>query len=286
MYTWIEYNLTGMTMIVSGIGMLVVYGKLGDRSPWVKAHGFSFGILIFNVLLLDGYSNTDQQLVAFIEQEWLRFVFIGGIALGLASIAIRAAEIIYRSYQFVANWNQRRVEMRQYAESQTRRRLEEEEIRENVRREHEARRPEMEREAAAKWERQREANAKAAADAVRRENARRECLLVYHRYAGKVSDSLSWERFSDYLNRFMGDSVSPEVVETCGKEMRNMILSFFETKPAREKSAYQSLTDLVADYQARRSEIEQLPIDEIDRAAQLAHLAREESRAIRMFNSK
>jgi hypothetical protein len=146
--------------------------------------------------------------------------------------------------------------------------------------------PELERRAAEQWERQREANAKAAADAVRRENARRECLLVYHRYAGKVSDSLSWERFSDYVNRFMGDSVSPEAVETCGKDMRDMILSFFETPSTREKSAYKSLTDLVADYQARREEIERLPIDEIDRAAQLAHLAREESRAIRKFHSK
>ena len=84
----------------------------------------------------------------------------------------------------------------------------------------------------------------------------------------------------------MGDSVSPEVVETCGKDMRDMILSFLETPSTREKSAFKSLTDLVADYQARREEIERLPLDEIDRAAQLAHLAREESRAIRKFNSK
>jgi hypothetical protein len=107
-----------------------------------------------------------------------------------------------------------------------------------------------------------------------------------HRHAAKISESLSWERFSDYMNRFMSDSASVDAVKKCGKDMQEMILSFFETKPTREKSTYASLTDLVADYHARRSEIERLPIDEIDRAAQLAHLAREESRAIRKFNSK
>jgi hypothetical protein len=143
MYTWIEYNLTGMTMIVSGIGMLVVYGKLGERSMWVKAHGISLGLFIGIVLLLDGYANSEQQFIAFVEQEWLRLLFVGGIALGLASIAIRAVEIIYRTYQYLVNWNQRQMEMRQYAESQARHRLEQKRISESVRREHEAKRPEL-----------------------------------------------------------------------------------------------------------------------------------------------
>ena len=123
------------------------------------------------------------------------------------------------------------------------------------------------------------------ADADRREEARKSCLLLYHRHHSDIVESLPWDRFNEYLTRFMNDQLDAAIVEKRGQELRDMILSFFGTSSHSRSGSQSTLVEISKEFERRRSEVQQMPCDETAREAQLAHLAIEEARAIRKFHS-
>lgn len=134
-------------------------------------------------------------------------------------------------------------------------------------------------------EKQRNENEFRKADADRREEARKDCLLLYHRHHTDIAESLPWDRFNEYMTRFMNDQVDAAAVEKRGQELRDMISSFFGSSPFNRSAPQSSLAEISKEFERRRSEVQLMPCDETAREAQLAHLAIEEARAIRKFHS-
>lgn len=126
----------------------------------------------------------------------------------------------------------------------------------------------------------------AAANQLRRDDARKDCLLTYHRYAREVADALSWEQFNEYLATYMNDNLSPDTVDMRGQDLRETILSFAGIHPVKNGDSMGSLTEIAATFEKRREEVRHLSSNETTREAILANLAMEEARAIRKFQSR
>lgn len=104
----------------------------------------------------------------------------------------------------------------------------------------------------------------------RRDDARASALLSYTFYAAKLGGRFSRADFDLYLANYMGDSLSPAVVEQRGRDL----LAIFERHladvqpPQRE----QTIEGLTAWYEATKGRIEQSSMDDRTKRTQLAEL--------------
>lgn len=104
----------------------------------------------------------------------------------------------------------------------------------------------------------------------RRADSRTACEVLFLQYVHLLANRLTKETFQDFMTRHMGDEHSPEYVEGRGRELQDLILHHaFEIKPIEESSSLESLSNW---YQETKRVIENLPIEERYKQAQLAHL--------------
>ena len=113
-----------------------------------------------------------------------------------------------------------------------------------------------------------------------REEARLRCELLYERHARQLSGSFPRERFVQFVERYMGEGTSPDLVEQRELLLKEMILDSLGTATAPK---FATMTELAAFFEARRQEIENLPHDEEIKDTYRTQLNRQEDEALRKF---
>ncbi len=114
----------------------------------------------------------------------------------------------------------------------------------------------------------------------RREEARLRSDLLYERNARLLAGSFSRERFEQFMNRYLGNDTSPDLVEKREQLLREMIMDSLGTTPAPK---FASMTDLAAFFAARRQEISDLPHADDVKDAYIVQLNKQEDEALRRF---
>ena len=82
----------------------------------------------------------------------------------------------------------------------------------------------------------------------RREEARLRSELLYDRHARQLAASFPHERFEQFVERYMGEGTSPELVEQREELLKEMIIDTLGTATAPK---FASMTDLAASFAAR-----------------------------------
>ena len=120
---------------------------------------------------------------------------------------------------------------------------------------------------------QAENNARIQADSQRRrEDARAAALLSYSFYSAKLGGRFSRKMFDQYVETYMGDKYSPDIVERRGNEL----LAIFErhladVQPPPRSTTIESLTRW---YERIKGQITAMPIDPEAKEVRLADLER------------
>ena len=104
--------------------------------------------------------------------------------------------------------------------------------------------------------------------------------LLYERNARLLAGSFSRERFEQFMNRYLGNDTSPDLVEKREQLLREMIMDSLGTTPAPK---FASMTDLAAFFAARRHEISALPHADDVKDAYIVQLNKQEDEALRRF---
>lgn len=179
----------------------------------------------------------------------------------------------------------RLISLSRAASKTERQRLHDQQVAEQRRREQLARELELMRAAPERERHQREAEALAGVERERvesanrrREEAQLRCELIYERHARQLTGSFPRDRFEQFVERFMGEPVPPELVEQREQLLKEMIVDSLGTNPAPK---FSSMTELAAFFAARRKEIEELPHDEDAKDAYRIQLNKQEDEALR-----
>ena len=202
-----------VVLILVGVG-----GRLSD--PIRRRWGVGLGVVAF--LAYGGYAwdvllpSTAQALLGIT----LRSLAAGGLATGLAWLALPPVDFLYRHAVLLPA-----EKCRAGAEAAARRRAERARLREQEearrRREEEYARSAPERERA---QREAEAAAPQRAEAQRRrEEARIACEVLYALHAPDIGQRLTKETFDDFVKRRLGDDRTPEYVEERARQLREII---------------------------------------------------------------
>ena len=142
----------------------------------------------------------------------------------------------------------------------------------------EAARPERDRLELERAERERVEANRQQIDSERRENARQQLLLCYHQHSPCVQDSISWERYNEYVAKYLSNDVPTDQVEENAERMIGTIESFFE--PAEQPQKYRSVEAIRGQFQEEREEVMSAGYDEQRTASMLADIAIREDQAL------
>jgi len=144
----------------------------------------------------------------------------------------------------------------------------------------EALREQAERNEQANREASRRAN-----DSRRREDARMRCFMLHDRHSAALADRFPRERLREYLDRYLADATSPEIVEERGRALIALIEEWVAQDEARKEMTFQSLEELAGFFQKQRDELARLSYDEEIRESLMTNINVQEEHAIRRFLS-
>lgn len=279
MFVQLSLSLSGISLLIAaGIGCYA--GNYARRSSVLaRDKGIPLGIVLTILLALDGWQASDQDLTSFLGSEFLTLTAFAFIFVGIASIGLIAIEGFFHTF-ISSPW--RRIRQVRSASRQDRER----ELRRQQARElemlreaqWEAARPERERLAREEAKRVEESDERKLIDAERRQSARQKLLLCYHQHSPHVQDSVSWERFQEYIVHYLADSLTADQVEANAERMIETITGFFEESVAAQ--VYRSVTDISRQYDIERKEIMDAGYSDDKTAAMLADVNFREDQAL------
>ena len=93
----------------------------------------------------------------------------------------------------------------------------------------------------------------------RREDARAECDALYALAAPEIGTRFSKQEFSEFVSKYMTDSVLPEVVEERCEQLKGIIRHHWE----RIEPPRQSLKELSEWFEQRMKELESVPDEKL-----------------------
>lgn len=85
------------------------------------------------------------------------------------------------------------------------------------------------------------------------ERARFRCQLVYDRLAHRIKDRFSQEKLEAYFEKYMNDSLTPELIESRGRELESLLNSLAGHEDEEKPTAPSKIQ---AFFQKQRDEIE------------------------------
>lgn len=279
MYDELVQNLNGAPLLVAAIACHIA----GARSRTVSKLAakqtplLAFGLLA--LLIAIGIGERNVSMGEFLRVELVHLVLFGFVIFGLVSVVLRIwvpvynATIVEPNRRQEAAQNQRKLEKERKRQDKLRKKRE---IERN--RQWEADRPERERREKEMRAKKKAEEAQLAKDAERREQARTKTLLVFHRHAGDIAESFSWERFCEYTDKYMNDSLPAHRVEENAEQLLEMISSFYESEPAAEPK--KSRSEIHAQFERERQDILRCNYSEEETEALLAKIAFRERQAI------
>ena len=105
----------------------------------------------------------------------------------------------------------------------------------------------------------------------RREESRSQCELLYGEHECDIRDRFSRAALEAYMEKYMGDSESPEIVERRATELKALIEKHRASVGVAEKKPG-SIDELAKWFIDEKARIEALPLEETMRATHVAHL--------------
>ncbi len=93
----------------------------------------------------------------------------------------------------------------------------------------------------------------------RREDARANALLRFSYYAAKLGDRFSRAMFDEFVEHFMSDALSPEIVERRGQELLAILqLHLADVAPPPAADSFEAIA---AWHESQSVQLEALPLD-------------------------
>lgn len=284
------------TWIIALVAMVsMLFGQeLRFESPMARRYCVPLGLTMLVLIIVEGSNSSGLRLEHFLGQEFFRLFWLSIALINFTAAFFREVEpfIVYARQQ----QKERKAE---------RKRLKEEAKRERERKlanqRHEEARPANEalarkRQQLADENRAKEAaiaREKAAAEAVAREKtrlaaeqneqARQRVLLAYFRASPKVQEAISWERLQEYMNTYLSNSKSTDLVKANAQRMVRTILSHASSNVRRMRKS-RSVVEVVNEFKQKQLEIEKLQLSEDERSSLLADL--EMQRSLEMEHCK
>lgn len=227
------------------------------QSPQRRVWAVRSGVVAFLILMAVSISECGLEgpdvLLSFVFRSAITALAVTGIlSLGF-SIFIWCSEVLFRRpvrrIQTYAAAIQKRS-----LQTQQQRLLEKQQRREQL--EWQRTRPEREREE----HHQREQNARKETEARSRDQIRFDVRLFYDRYRRELAEVFPEEKFDAYFQSFLTDATAIDVFQQRAERLKDMIRERLEISNRRKTPAFESIEDVIAHYDEKRSLILKLPV--------------------------
>ena len=252
--------------------------------------GLPIGFAVAGLLTFDGIVHSKYQPEAFINNEFMRLLFLVFITTNISSAIFGYLEPAMEHYRAsvaarrlsqekAIQEHQRKIANAKWEAERPQREAEQEERIEAARRKQLQQRAREAQFAHEKAAAEAAAKVKAALDASRRDHARQTVQLAFFAASPKVQQAISWDWLKEYISTYLSDKTPADKVEENAKRIVRTIKSHANpgTRPTRKP---RNLTEVIKEFQQKKVEIENLPLAEDDRAALLADLEMQHSLAL------
>jgi hypothetical protein len=243
-------SLVGLIAVLSWIGSAMIRRHAGLRS-W--GWRFAAGALLLYCGAVGAVLDRRTPAV------WLRIVCRGllaaGLTLGTSWIALSVFGFMKSASDRAAGAVRARADARRREQEQKRREREEQKRREQGERHG----PERERQRQLAEERRLQLEATAREARQTREDTRYACELFYNLHAPKIGDRFSKQDLHDFLNRYMGDAQSLDVIRRRAAQLTETIRQHVEAVDPPDQ--IESLEGLAAWYAKQRALLEGLNVE-------------------------
>jgi hypothetical protein len=242
-------SLIGLIAVLCWVGgrMIERYPELGQWA-WRLAASAFIGYCLFMGSELDHHAPGDWLGIA------CRGVLAAGLTLGISWIVLAVYGFMKSASDRAACKAQSRAESRRY-EKERKQREREEQQRRN---EWERGAPERERQGRIAEERRLQQEAISGEARQTREDTRYACELFYNLHAPKIADRFSKQDLHEFLDRYMGDKQSVDVIRRRSSQLTETIRQHVEAVDPPE--TIETLEGLAAWYEQEKSRLEGLNI--------------------------
>lgn len=279
MYTEFVLNFTGMPLVVAAIAAHFIGSHARKKSAQAARYAPVAACALVALVAYIGMDELALSFSDFFRVELIRILLVAVIAYGISSFAIK---IFFPAYESLIVAPAEAAEAKRKAQSKRREdalaKKEQQRIEAEQRKNWEAGQPERERQLQLQQQRERQKAISATEEAERREQARAKTLLMYHRHSADMAESFTWERFCEFTDRFMNDSLPAAKVEANAEKLEAMMLSFFEEEQPAAKP--RTRLDIHEEFNRARDEIRQMNYSKDEEDSALARIAFEERQAL------
>ena len=252
-------NFINSNDVVPLIGLVVVLCWIGDRmiqrAPQLRQWGWRFAAAAFiGFCFLMGSELEDQTPGA-----WLGIVCRGLLAAGLT---LGVSWIVLAVYGFMKSVSERAArEAQSRADDRRREKERKQREREEKKRSEQWERdaPERERQRQIAEERRLQQEAVSRDARQTREDTRYACELFYNLHAPKIAERFPKQELHDFLNRYMADTQSLDVIRQRTNQLVETIRQHVEAVDPPEEIA--SLEELAGWYEKQKAHLEDLKIE-------------------------
>jgi len=245
--------------VVSLIALIAVLcwvgGRMVQRFPELGQWAWRFAAVAFIGYCLFMGSELDQHTPGLWLGIACRGVLAAGLTLGVSWIVLSVYGFMKSISDRAARKAQSRAESRRREKERKQREREEQKRREQSDRDA----PERERQWQIAEERRLQQEAVSREARQTREDTRYACELFYNLHAPKIADRFSKQDLHDFLNRYMGDAQSLDVIRRRANQLAETIRQHVEAVDPSEEIA--TLEELSAWYAKQRSHLESLQIE-------------------------
>lgn len=282
-YGYYGHAFEAWHLVVMAIVSFIFGHAARCRSLLAGRVGLPIGFAIAGLLICDGIIHSQHQPQAFINNEFTRLLFLVWITTNLSSAIVGWLEpMVEKHREHVEEMRRKREqdrleEQRQIEATVWERTRPEREARERAQREV-AREQELQRKAREAQAAQEKAVADAAArvqaelDANRRDQARRSVQLAYFAASPKVQQAITWDWLKEYIDQYLSDKCSVDIVEENAKKMVRTIQGHINPN-GKKKTKPKSIEEVVQEFDQKEVVIRGLQVPEHERASMLADLA-------------
>lgn len=258
-------------LLISTLLMLFVGQHLIGNHVRLQRFAFIGGVIAFFAVIVAEFAETGFPLSDTLPGLLFQALLGGVFSFSLGTLVIPVAAICWNcSMRTLIQSYQGRRESRAIAEATRRRKLRDDE--EMIRQRHQQAAVNEHRrgqETEAREQQLREQQQQESDDR-RRQIARFECQLLFDQHHTELFDLFPDNFLEGHFQRYMGDSVTPELVEQRGKALQSMFRERLRRSGSSEARQFESIGELVRWFDQKREEISASFTDATDPGA--AHI--------------
>jgi len=245
------------------LGLVVVWAYIGNvvanHDAWAHAWGQRLAVFAFVGYCVYGVLDVGQPDATAIFFVAIRAILAGGLTLGVAWNLLGLFAFVRARLDDASQASRSRSRKRSADRAERKRLKEADRQRREEQAEWERTAPQRERRQREEEERRREATRKEREAKHRRQEVLAATEQLFLLYAPEIRDRFGRAEFDAFIEKFMGETETPDVIEARGKQLQKLIRDHHDRVHPPEQ--FHSLEELARWYSEQKKHIEALPVE-------------------------